>query len=161
MTVTYPKSVGQLPVHYNRKPTSARNYVKETFGWIFPFGYGLSYSTFKYDNLKLSAKTMKVNESITLSCDVTNVSDIGGYETVQLYIHDELATVTRPIKELKGFQKIYLNAGEKKSVTFTIDSSVLEFWNAQNKYMVEPGKFTLMIGCSSEDICFQESLQVL
>lgn len=161
LTVTYPKSVGQLPVHYNRKPTSARNYVKETFGWIFPFGYGLSYSSFKYDNLKLSAKTMKVDESIILSCDVTNVSDVGGYETVQLYIHDELATITRPIKELKGFQKIYLNAGEKKSVTFTIDASSLEFWNAQNKYMVEPGNFTLMIGSSSEDIYFQESLQVL
>lgn len=161
LTITYPKSVGQLPVHYNRKLTSARNYVRETFGWIFPFGYGLSYSTFEYDNLQLSAKTMKADESIILSCDVTNVSEVGGYETVQLYIHDELATVTRPIKELKGFQKVYLNAGEKKNITFTIDASALEFWNAQNEYTVEPGEFTLMIGRSSEDICLRDTLQVL
>lgn len=160
LTVTYPKSIGQLPVNYNRKPTSSRNYVKETFGWIYPFGFGLSYSKFQYDNLHLSAKTMKADDKITLSCDVTNTSATGGYETVQLYIHDELATVTRPIKELKGFSKIYLEAGEKKSVTFTIDAHALEFWNVQNKYTVEPGVFTLMIGRSSEDICLRDTLSV-
>lgn len=161
LTMTYPKSIGQLPVHYNRKPTSARNYVVETFGWIYPFGHGLSYSEFNYDNLQLSSKSMKTDGKITLSCDVTNVGKVGGYETVQLYIHDELATVTRPIKELKGFQKVYLNVGEQKRVTFDIDASVLEFWNAENKYVVEPGDFTLMVGRSSEDICLSDTLCVI
>lgn len=160
LTMTYPKSVGQLPVHYNRKPTSARDYVKETFGWIYPFGYGLSYTTFEYDNLQLSSKSMKADGKVTLSCDVTNAGKVGGYETVQLYIHDELATVTRPVKELKGFRKIYLDAGERKRVEFAIDASVLEFWNVENKYVVEPGEFTLMIGRSSEDICLRDTLCV-
>lgn len=161
LTVTYPKSVGQLPVHYNRKPTSARNYVKETFGWIYPFGYGLSYSSFEYNNLKLSAKTMKVSECVMFSCDVTNTSSVDGYETIQFYIHDELATVTRPIKELKGFQKVYLKAGERKRVSFEINSSVLEYWNIENRYVVEPGDFVLMMGRSSEDICLKDTLKVL
>lgn len=160
LTMTYPKSVGQLPVHYNRKPTSARNYVKEPFGWIYPFGYGLSYAAFEYDNLQLSSKSMKADGKVTLSCDITNTGKVGGYETAQLYIHDELATVTRPGKELKGFRKIYLNAGERKRVEFEIDASVLEFWNVENKYVVEPGEFTLMIGRSSEDICLRDTLCV-
>ena len=161
LTITYPTSVGELPVWYNRKPVSAnQNYVSEKFGWIFPFGHGLSYTTFDYDNLKLSAKEMKADGSITLSLDVRNTGDRDGYETVQLYIRDLQASVTRPIKELKGFRKVFVKAGETQSVSFDIDARVLEFWNAENKYTVEPGDFALMIGKSSEDICLTDTICV-
>ncbi len=161
ITVTYPKSVGMLPVWYNRKPTSGLfNYVNEDFGWLFPFGYGLSYTQFDYSDLKLSSKTMDAKGSITLSCNVKNTGSVDGYEVVELYIRDIQASVTRPVKELKGFKKVFVKAGESVSVEFNIDSSALEFWNIDRKYTVEPGDFVLMIGRSSEDICLSDTLRV-
>ena len=161
ITVTYPKSVGMLPVWYNRKPTSGLfNYVNEDFGWLFPFGYGLSYTQFDYSDLKLSSKTMDAKGSITLSCNVKNTGSMDGYEVVELYIRDIQASVTRPVKELKGFKKVFVKAGESVSVEFNIDSSALEFWNIDRKYTVEPGDFALMIGRSSEDICLSDTLRV-
>lgn len=160
LTVTYPRSIGQLPVHYNQKPTSARNYVKEDFGRIYPFGHGLSYSTFDYKNVVLSQDNMPVDGTAVLSCEITNTSSVKGSEIVQLYIRDELASVTRPIKELKGFKKITLEPGETKQVNFTIDRSTLEFWTRNNKYEVEPGEFTLMIGSSSENIRLTKKMNI-
>ena len=161
ITVTYPKSVGMLPVWYNRKPTSGLfNYVNEDFGWLFPFGYGLSYTRFDYSDLKLSSKTMDAKGSITLSCNVKNTGSMDGYEVVELYIRDIQASVTRPVKELKGFKKVFVKAGQTVSVEFNIDSSALEFWNIDRKYTVEPGDFVLMIGRSSEDICLSDTLKV-
>ena len=161
ITVTYPKSVGMLPVWYNRKPTSGLfNYVNEDFGWLFPFGYGLSYTQFDYSDLKLSSKTMDAKGSITLSCNVKNTGSVDGYEVVELYIRDIQASVTRPVKELKGFKKVFVKAGQTVSVEFNIDSSALEFWNIDRKYTVEPGDFALMIGRSSEDICLSDTLRV-
>ena len=161
LTVTYPKSVGMLPVWYNRKPTSGLfNYVNEDFGWIFPFGYGLSYTTFEYSNLQLSSKTMDKKGGIRLSCEVKNTGQVDGYEVVQFYIHDLQASITRPVKELKGFKKVFVKAGETANVVFDITSSTLEFWTANNKYEVEPGDFALMIGRSSEDICLSDTIRV-
>ncbi len=152
LTMTYPKSVGHLPVHYNRKPTSARNYVSDTFGWLWPFGHGLSYTRFDYSDAEMSASQMKADGSVTLSFTLTNSGQRDGCEVVQLYVRDEVASLTRPIKELKDFRKVFLRAGESKRVSFTIDRSMLEFWNIDRHYAVEPGEFTLMLGASSEDI---------
>ncbi len=159
LTLTYPKSVGQLPVHYNRKPTSSRNYVSDTFGWIWPFGHGLSYTQFEYSDMELSAKEMDANDSVTLSFTLKNTGVRDGFEVAQLYVRDEVASITRPIKELKDFRKVFLKAGESKRVTFTIDRSTLEFWNIDHQYTVEPGQFVLMVASSSEDIRLQTTLQ--
>ncbi len=161
LTMTYPKSVGQLPVWYNRKPTSARNYVSDTFGWIWPFGHGMSYTQFEYSDALMSDNEMSDNDSISISFTLTNTGTRDGSEVVQLYLRDEVASITRPIKELKDFQKVFLNAGESKRVTFIIDRSKLEFWNIDNHYDVEPGEFTLMIGASSEDIRIQKTIKYL
>ena len=160
LTVTYPKSVGQLPVHYNLKPTSARNYVSDTFGWLWCFGHGLSYTTFNYSSPTLSSHQMSADGNITFCITVTNTGNCDGYETVQLYTHYETASVTRPIKELKGFQKVFLHKGESSTVTFNIDRNTLEFWNIDSHYAVEPGEITLMIGASSEDIRASERIIV-
>ena len=120
----------------------------------------MSYTQFDYSDLKLSSKTMDAKGSITLSCNVKNTGSVDGYEVVELYIRDIQASVTRPVKELKGFKKVFVKAGESVSVEFNIDSSALEFWNIDRKYTVEPGDFVLMIGRSSEDICLSDTLRV-
>lgn len=116
---------------------------------LFPFGFGLSYTTFSYDNLKVDSDSMTIDGKITLSVDVSNHGEIAGEEVVQLYIRDLVASIVRPTKELKGFEKILLDAGETKTVSFTIDSEVLEFYTINKKWEVEPGEFLLFVGGNS------------
>jgi beta-glucosidase len=152
LTISYPRSVGQLPIYYNHKPSAQYfEYVTGPDTPLFPFGYGLSYTTFDYSNLRLLQPTMKKNGSVTVEVDVTNTGRMKGDEIVQLYIHQKVSSVTRPVKELKGFARITLNPGEKKTVRFTIDPSKLAFWNAKMTYGVEPGTFEIMVGKSSTE----------
>ena len=118
---------------------------------LYPFGYGLSYTSFEVDNLKLDKEELKKGETLTVTVDVANIGKVGGEEVVQLYIRDLVGSVTRPVKELKGFQKLYLKAGEKKSLTFVLTEEDLAFCGADMKMQVEPGEFRLWVGTSSAD----------
>lgn len=152
LTITIPKSVGQLPMYYNHKPTAQYlNYISEDTLPLFPFGFGLSYTTFEYSDLTLSANSITPNEAITASIKVTNTGKMDGDEVVQLYIRDKVSSATRPVKELKDFRRISLKAGESKTVDFIIDPSKLMFWDKNMNYVVEPGDFEVMIGRSSDD----------
>jgi beta-glucosidase len=153
LTISYPRSVGQLPVYYNRKP-SARSfdYVTETERPLFPFGYGLSYATFRYSNLRLIAKSMAAAGTAVVAVDVENTSSVAGDEVVELYVHQKISSATRPIEELKDFVRISLKAGEQRAVRFTLDAAKLSFWTAGMQYALEPGDFEIMVGRSSSDV---------
>jgi beta-glucosidase len=151
----------QLPLVYNHKPTGRGDDYNNLSGLpLFPFGYGLSYTTFSYTNSRLNKKEMKVNESATLSFTITNTGTRDGEEVVQLYIKDVLASVARPVLELKGFQRIALKAGETKEVSFTITPELLQMLNMKMQWLVEPGTFELLVGASSRDIRVKEMLVV-
>lgn len=162
LTMSFPYAPGQVPIHYNHKMTGRpQNQWFEKFRTsyldipnepLYPFGFGLSYTTFAYGDLKLDASTMEQNGKIVASIDVTNAGSIDGSEVVQLYIRDIVGSVTRPVKELKGFQKIFLKAGEKKTVSFDITAETLKFYNYDLKYVAEPGEFNVMIGGNSRDV---------
>jgi beta-glucosidase len=153
LTISYPRSVGHLPVYYNHKP-SARTfeYVNGPSTPLFPFGFGLSYTTFTYSKPRLNQTSMPATGSVTVSVDVTNSGKVRGDEIVQLYIRQKVSSVTRPVKELKDFARIRLEPGETKTVNFTIDSSKLAFWNASMVYGVEAGTINVMVGRSSTDV---------
>jgi beta-glucosidase len=119
---------------------------------VYPFGYGLSYTTFTYGHIQLSKTSLKAGQALTASVTVTNAGNYDGEETVQLYIRDMVGSITRPVKELKGFQKIFLKAGESKTVSFTITVNDLKFYNSELKYVAEPGDFKLFIGGNSRDV---------
>ena len=128
------------------------NYLDVSNDPVYPFGYGLSYTSFNYGDLKLSSTSLKGNQTLAASIAVTNTGTRDGKEVVQLYIRDMVGSVTRPVKELKGFQKISLKAGESKTVTFNITSNDLKFYNYDLKYDWEPGEFVIMIGGNSRDV---------
>jgi beta-glucosidase len=152
LTITIPKSVGQLPMYYNHKPSAQyHNYISQDVEPLFHFGFGLSYTTFKYSNLKLSESTMNSNGHVTVSVDVTNSGTRSGTEIVQLYIRDKVSSVTRPVMELKGFSRIAIDKGSTRTITFTIDKSKLLFWDINMNYTVEPGDFEIMVGKSSNE----------
>jgi beta-glucosidase len=152
LTVTFPRSVGDLPVYYNNKPLVHEHpYVSGPFSPLYPFGHGLSYTTFRYDNLQVTPATATVGDSINVSVDVKNTGDRAGDEVVQLYIRDVVGSVSRPVKELKDFRRITLAAGEAKTVSFTITPEKLQFYNIEMKRVVEPGEFQVMVGTSSAD----------
>lgn len=153
LTISIPRSVGQLPVYYNRKPSAhAYEYVTETSQPLFPFGYGLSYTTYGYSPPKLSRPTLTKDQPIKVTVTVTNTGSRAGEETVQLYIHQKTASVTRPVKELKAFRKIALKPGASEQVTFTIDASMLTFWRADMTYGTEPGEVEIFTGPSSAQL---------
>ena len=164
LTATFPQNVGQIPLYYNHKNTGRplpegkwfqkfrSNYLDVSNEPLYPFGYGLSYTKFEYGDLKLSNTLAKGNQSITASITLKNSGKYDGSEVVQLYIRDLVGSVTRPVKELKGFQKITLKAGESKLVTFTITPEELKFYNADLKYDWEPGEFAIMVGGNSKDV---------
>ncbi len=168
LTATFPQNVGQVPLYYNHKNTGRplaegqwfqkfrSNYLDVSNDPLYPFGYGLSYTSFRYGNLKLSDTTLKGNQTLTASIDITNAGDRDGAEVVQLYIRDVVGSVTRPVKELKGFQKIFVKAGETKTVTFRITPEQLKFYNYDLKYDWEPGEFVIMIGTNSRDVQSQK-----
>ena len=164
LTATFPRSIGQIPLFYNHKNTGrplqnkegkfekfTSNYIDERNEPVYPFGFGLSYTNFTYDNLRLSSDKMTENDTIKVTVDVTNTGDFDGKEVVQLYIRDVIGTVTRPVKELKGFQKVALNKGETKSVTFSITIEDLKFYNYDLDHVSEPGEFEIFIGTNSDD----------
>lgn len=153
LPLTFPQKEGQLTLNYNHKPTGRGDEYLDLSGEpLFPFGYGLSYTTFEYSDLTFLSPVISSAEDITISCKVKNTGKIAGEEVVQLYLHDLLSDVSRPINELKGFQRIYLNAGETKEVAFTLTHEALSHLDIHMKRIVEPGDFRVMLGSSSKDI---------
>lgn len=152
LPVTIPRSVGQLPMFYNYKPSAHRGYLFDSAQPLFPFGWGLSYSTFTLSPPRLSATRIARNGSVEVSVDVTNASARTGDETVQLYIRDLVSSVTRPVKELRGFRRVTLAPHEKRTVTFMLTPHSLEMWNDQMRRVVEPGDFAVMTGPNSAEL---------
>lgn len=172
LPITFPRSEGQIPIYYNHFNTGRpaqndddKNYRSAYLDLsIYPkyeFGYGLSYTTFQYDNLKLDRKKMKSTEKIEVSLNVTNTGRFAGEEVVQLYLRDKVASAVRPVKELKDFQKVKLNAGETKTIRFTIDKEKLCFYNQTLEWVAEAGEFKLMIGSSSADIRLKDNFELV
>jgi beta-glucosidase len=153
LPVTFPATVGQLPLYYNHKPTGrGDDYMDHSGKPLFPFGFGLSYTTFAYSDLRVSPAEMKPNGKTAVTCTVKNTGTVSGDEVVQLYLRDLLASVTRPVIELRGFQRITLRPGESKQVSFELGFEELSMLDAKLKRIVEPGDFKIMIGSSSADI---------
>jgi len=163
LPMSFPRSVGQLPLYYNYKSTGRpgadgedagsvfwSHYQDELNSPLYPFGYGLSYTDFTISDISLSSDELTVDGSITASVLVSNVGDVKGREVVQLYIQDKYASTTRPVRELKGFELVDLEPGETKTVEFTINEKLLEFYNASNKWATEPGEFNVFIGNNSQ-----------
>jgi beta-glucosidase len=159
LPVTFPRTVGQVPIYYNHKntgrPPEATNkysskYLDAPWTPLYRFGYGLSYTQFKLSNLQLSAPKIATSGKLTVSVDVANTGRRAGDEVVQLYLHDVAASVTRPVKELKGFQRVRLPAGQQQRVQFTLTPKELGFYGRDMKFIVEPGWFRLFVGDSSE-----------
>jgi beta-glucosidase len=152
LPVSVARHAGQLPLFYNRKPTARRGYLFDTAEPLFPFGFGLSYTTFDISAPRLSSATIRPNQSVQVSVDVRNTGARAGDEVVQLYIRDQVSSVTRPVKELRGFERVTLNPGESRTLTFTLTPRSLQFWNAQMQRIVEPGAFDIMVGPNSESL---------
>jgi len=151
LSVTYPNSVGQLPDFYDHKPSRFRHYLLDTTDYLFPFGYGLSYTTFSYSNINLSVDSIPTNGQVNASVEVTNSGSKTGVEIVQLYIHDVVSFPTRPVKELKDFARVSLEPGETKTVSFTLTPDKLEYAGFDPaKRVVQPGDFAVMIGTNSD-----------
>ncbi|MEZ3497989.1 beta-glucosidase BglX [Pantoea sp. KPR_PJ] len=160
LPMTFPRSVGQIPLYYNHLPTGrpynfanpnkyTSHYYDAVNGPLYPFGYGLSYTQFSVSPVKMSAQTMPHNGTVEASVTVKNTGDRDGATVVQMYLNDPVASVSRPVRELRGFKRIMLKAGESQSVSFTIDVRALTFWNQQMQQVAEPGKFNVMIGLDS------------
>ena len=161
LTMTFPRNIGQIPIYYNAKNTGrpldpnnkySTKYLDVPNTPLFPFGYGLSYTTFTYSDIKLSGAALAAGQTLTASVTVTNTGKYDGIETVQLYLRDMVGSISRPVKELKGFQKVTLKAGESATVNFKITADDLKFYNSDLKYVNEPGDFKLYIGGNSQDV---------
>jgi beta-glucosidase len=153
LPITFPRSVGQIPAYYYHKPSARRGYLFSNAEPLFPFGHGLSYTTFAYSNLRLSREKITAEETVTLSVDVINRGERLGDEVVQFYVHDILSErVTRPVKLLKGFQRISVEPGETKTVSFPVGREQLQFLDESMRKTVEPGQFELMVGGSSKTV---------
>ncbi len=164
LPMTFPRNVGQIPLYYNHKNTGRplgegrwfekfrSNYLDVSNDPLYPFGYGLSYTQFSYSDISLNSTTLGRNTEITATVTVTNIGNRSGKEVVQLYIRDMIGSITRPIKELKGFEKIELDPGESKTLSFRIDPDMLKFYDYELNHVSEPGEFTLMIGGNSRDV---------
>ena len=151
LPITIPRSVGHVPAYYNHKPSARRGYLFDSIAPLFPFGFGLSYTTFAYSHLRLERSEIGMGESGRAFIDVTNTGTVDGDEVVQLYIRDVVSSVTRPVKELKGFQRISLAPGQTRTVAFDITPEQLAFYDIDMIFRVEPGEFRLMVGSSSRD----------
>jgi beta-glucosidase len=161
--MSFPRTEGQIPIYYNyyntgrpAKNDNDLNYVSAYTDLPnspkFPFGYGLSYTQFSYSDIQLNKKSITSKEKLTVQTTITNTGKFDGEETVQLYIRDLFGSVVRPVKELKGFQKVYLKSGESKTVTFNLTAADLRFYNDQLQYIYEPGDFKVFTGGSSVDV---------
>jgi beta-glucosidase len=156
LPISVPRSVGHLPVFYNYKPSARRGYLFDDVSPLYAFGYGLSYTSFAIENLRLTKKKIRPDGSTQVLVDVTNAGKRAGTEVVQLYIRDLVSSVTRPVKELKGFRKVRLEPGESATVTLDITPASLSFYDINMKYVVEPGDFEIMVGTSSRDTDLQK-----
>lgn len=172
LPMTFPREVGQVPIYYNHfstgRPAKDENSTNYVSAYIdlknspkYPFGYGLSYTTFDYSGLKLSSTKIKSNETIKVSFQLKNTGKVAGEEVVQLYLKDKFGSVVRPVLELKDFQKVKLNAGESKTIEFTIDKEKLSFYNNKLEWGTEPGDFEVMIGASSADIKLRSDFELV
>jgi len=161
LPISFPQSVGQIPVYYNRKPSSFNDYINTDAQPLFPFGHGLSYTKFSYSDLKITPPQVKSLEGVKISFKVKNTGSRAGDEVVQLYIHDRVASVERPVKELKGFKRFTLQADEEKEIIFTLFPEQLAFYDEFMRLTVEPGVFEVMVGSSSEDIRLSGEFEVL
>ena len=160
LPMSFPRNIGQVPISYNHYSTGRFTNKDNNVFWshysdvektpLYPFGYGLSYTTFEYSNLKINKKTFSKGEKVEVSVDLKNTGKVTGKEVAQLYLQDEFASVVRPVKELKGFEMVELKAGETKTVIFTLTDAELGFYNPQNEFVVEPGTFKVMVGGSSD-----------
>jgi beta-glucosidase len=160
ITATFPRSVGQIPIFYNMKNTGrpgvegdrfTSRYIDSPNTPLLPFGYGLSYTTFAYSSLKIENGKVKIPGVVKVSADIANTGTAAGHEVVQLYTRDLVGSVTRPVKELKGFKRIYLKPGETKTVTFDLSTSDLKFYDINMEYRVEPGDFEVWVGANSAE----------
>jgi beta-glucosidase len=158
LTVTMPRSLGQLPMYYSRKPSSHRRYIDGVAEPLFSFGYGLSYSKFEYKNLKIEPAHPKITDSVAVSVDVTNTSERDGSEVVQLYMDDVISSVETPVQELKGFAKVFIKAGKTQTITMILTPEHFSLINKEMKRVVEPGEFEIMIGASSSDIRLKQTI---
>ncbi|OXB03295.1 glycoside hydrolase family 3 protein [Flavobacterium pectinovorum] len=152
LPITVPKSVGQLPIYYNQKPSAIHRYVSESENPLYTFGYGLSYTKFEYSNFAINTKEIKADGELKVSVDVKNTGNYDGDEVVQLYIKDVYSSVTTPRKTLKGFKRLFIKKGETKKVEFTLTVDELSIWNREMKRVVEPGDFEVMVGGNSTDL---------
>ena len=161
LPVTFPLAVGQLPLVYNHKPTGRFDgYLDLPGDPLFPFGFGLSYTEFGYGELAIEPKVFPAGGTARVSCQVTNAGRRAGAEVVQLYVHDKLASVVRPVLELKGFRKVFLEPGASVTVTFDLGPEELSMLDAKMKKVVEPGEFEILVGRSSRDIRLKGILTV-
>lgn len=152
LPISFPRSVGQLPIYYNQKPSAIHRYLDENEKPLYAFGHGLSYTKFNYSNLHLSDSIIKPDGTLLVSVDVKNIGDIDGDEVVQLYINDVYSSVTTPKKTLKGFNRVYFKKGETKTIEFKLTSDELAIWNRNMENVVEPGKFEVMVGGNSIEL---------
>jgi beta-glucosidase len=161
LSMTFPRSVGQIPIYYSAKNTGrpideqqkyTSKYLDIPNTPLYPFGYGLSYTTFSYSDITLNKTTINADGKLNATVTITNTGKLAGQETAELYIRDMIGSVTRPLKELKGFQKVFLQPGESKTISFTIGTDDLKFYDINMKYTYEPGDFKLFIGTSSQDV---------
>lgn len=161
LTMSFPYNEGQIPVYYSFKNTGRpfvekekyhSQYLDVTNHPVYPFGYGLSYTTFAYGDLSLSSSNLKPGETLTVTTTIRNSGKYAGVETAQLYIRDLVGSITRPVKELKGFQKVELKPGEMKTISFKLTSDDLKFYNADLQYAAEPGEFQVFCGTDSKNV---------
>jgi beta-glucosidase len=151
LPITIPRSVGHLPAFYNYKPSARRGYLFDDATPLYPFGFGLSYTSFEITNPRLAKKKIGRKDSTRLLVEVKNTGKRAGSEVVQMYIRDLFSSVTRPVKELKGFKKVWLEPGESTTVAIDITPDLLSFYDINMKYVVEPGDFEIQVGTSSQD----------
>jgi len=152
LPVTIARSEGQLPMFYSQKPSAHRGYLFDTVEPLFPFGFGLSYTSFDISSPRLSAARVRADQPVTVSVDVRNTGKVAGDEVVQLYLHETVSSVTRPIKELKGFRRVTLAPGQATTVEFTLDREAFSMWDEHMQHVVEPGTFEIMVGPNSVDL---------
>ena len=164
LTATFPQHVGQVPIYYNHKNTGRplpegewfqkfrSNYLDVSNDPLYPFGFGLSYTSFTYDNIRVNKSELKGDEVLKVSVDLVNSGKYDGAEVVQLYVRDMVASITRPVKELKGFQKVFLKAGEKRTIEFELKKESLMFYDSEARFVWEPGEFEIMLGGNSKDL---------
>jgi len=151
LPISVPRSVGQLPDYYYQKPAAKREYLGTSVEPLFPFGFGLSYTSFQYSNIQVTPATIGPEGTAKVFVQVTNTGKAAGEEVAQLYIRDQVSSVTRPVKELRGFRRLALKPGESQRVEFTLGFEELSFLNRDMHRVVEPGTFKIMVGGSSKD----------